>query len=147
MHKIVHKLSLSFVHNIDRKNATTVAGVKLLGVPARVTVTNEYKVAVNLFLSCRGIKRVKEGEVVDTFYQIEKDGEVYHSKAYTRVSVRNSYTIKFKNPRKIATDCHMAKSSATSAFGSAVLLWWSTSLKVERKSYHRLQTHICPLSP
>ena len=66
-------------------------------MPARVPVKNESRVAVNLFLSCRGLERVKEGEVVDTFYRIEKDREVYHSKAYTRVSVRNSYTIKFKN--------------------------------------------------
>lgn len=57
---------------IQRKNTTTVTGGKLLGVPARVTITNEYRVAVNLFLSCRGIERVKEGEVENTFYRIEK---------------------------------------------------------------------------
>ena len=66
---------------------------------AKIPITDERRVAVNLFLSCRGIEGVKRGEVVDIFYRIEKDGEVYHSQAYTRVSVRNSYTIKFKNPQ------------------------------------------------
>lgn len=68
MFKIVYKLLLFFVYNIDRKNVSIVVGVKFLGVLVRVIVMNEYKVVVNFFFSCRGIKCVKEGEVVDIFY-------------------------------------------------------------------------------
>ena len=41
---------------------------------------------------------VHEGEEVSTFLRVQKDGQVFHSTEYTRVTARNSFTIKFKNP-------------------------------------------------
>lgn len=51
-----------------------------------------------LFLSTRGLEMVHEGEEVSTFLRVQKDGQVFHSTEYTRVTARNSFTIKFKNP-------------------------------------------------
>ena len=41
---------------------------------------------------------VHEGEGVSTFLRVQKDGQVFHSTEYTRVTAQNSFTIKFKNP-------------------------------------------------
>lgn len=56
--------------------------------------------AVNLFLSARGDEGVSESENVSVFYRVEIKGEVYHSRSYTRVTARNTYTVKFFDPTK-----------------------------------------------
>ena len=73
-------------------------GTEVLGAETKKTLSVHERMALNLFLSTRGLEMVHEGEKVSTFLRVQKDGQVFHSTEYTRVTARNSFTIKFKNP-------------------------------------------------
>lgn len=73
-------------------------GIEVLGAETIKTLSVHERMALNLFLSTRGLEMVHEGEEVSTFLRVQKDGQVFHSTEYTRVTARNSFTIKFKNP-------------------------------------------------
>ena len=84
---------------ICRSNVAAVEeGIEVLGAETKKTLSVHERMALNLFLSTRGLEMVHEGEKVSTFLRVQKDGQVFHSTEYTRVTAQNSFTIKFKNP-------------------------------------------------
>ena len=84
---------------ICRSNVAAVEeGIEVLGAETKKTLSVHERMALNLFLSTRGLEMVHEGEEVSTFLRVQKDGQVFHSTEYTRVTARNSFTIKFENP-------------------------------------------------
>lgn len=86
-------------------------GIEVLGAETKKTLSVHERMALNLFLSTRGLEMVHEGKEVSTFLQVQKDGQVFHSGTeYTMVTARNSFTIKFKNPIIVSVIIsHMAR--------------------------------------
>lgn len=65
-----------------------------------MALQDDHRRAVNLFLATRGQMPVAPDQPVQIFYRMARDNQVYHSREYTRVTARNSYTVSFVNEHK-----------------------------------------------
>ena len=59
-----------------------------------------------MYLSRHGKTLIPRGAQLDVHLRVEKDGQVYHSRRYKRVTATNSFTVSFKNEcRELREEC------------------------------------------
>ena len=85
-------VSLHSRRDIDHDEETI-----FLGSPVHEELSDQERNAVNSFLCRRGKSPILPGSKVPKFFRAKHNGQVYHSREYTRVTARNSFTISFSN--------------------------------------------------